>query len=127
MEITVEKLTEELVITPDEMQEVLADMDKQLTQERAFDILFGIVEQTQEEIKKEKEKNGTKEPIPLVKLMWIARQSFLMGVSHGLDLYNEVVKGFIANFSGGVRNNTLYLYRSLRGKITLLRGYLIYV
>lgn len=101
MEITEKQLTEELVITPEVMQEALADMDKQLTHEKAFDILFGIVEESEKDIAEHKAEYGGKEPIPLAKLCWIARQAFIMGFAHGLDLYNEVVKGFIADFSGG--------------------------
>ena len=47
MELTAQQLTEELVISPEAMQEALADMDAQLTHEKAFDILFGIVEESE--------------------------------------------------------------------------------
>lgn len=131
MEITEKQLTEELVITPEAMQEALADMDKQLTAEKGFDLLFEIVQQSQ------KGKQGkiegiaaiklSREPIPLAKLCWIARQAFIMGFAHGLDLYNEVVKGFIADFSGGYGNLTVFFYRLLSGKNELLRGHICYV
>ena len=128
MEITEKQLTEELVITPEAMQEALADMDKQLTAEKGFDLLFEIVQQSQKDIEEQKAEHGGKEPIPLAKLCWIARQAFIMGFAQGLDLYNEVVKGFIADFSGGGYGNlTVFFYRLLSGKNELLRGHICYV
>lgn len=115
MELTAQQLTEELVISPEAMQEALADMDAQLTHEKAFDILFGIVEESEKDIAEHKAEHGNREPIPLAKLCWITRQAFIMGFAHGLDLYNEVVKGFIADFfgGGGVQTNP-YLLQALK-------------
>lgn len=101
MEITKQQITEELIITPEEMQEEIADMDKQLTAEKGFDLLFEIVQQSRKDIEEQKAEHNGKEPIYLAKLCWIARQAFIMGFTHGLDIYNEVVKGFIADYFGG--------------------------
>lgn len=101
MEITKQQITEELVITPETMQEAIDGIDEQLTGEKAFDILFGICQETKKDIEEHKAKINSKEPIPLATLCWIVRQSFIMGFAHGLDLYSEVVKGFIADYFGG--------------------------
>lgn len=127
MEITKQQITEELVITPEAMQEAIDGIDEQLTGEKAFDILFGICQETKKDIEEHKAKINSKEPIPLATLCWIVRQSFIMGFAHGLDLYNEVVKGFIADYFGGGYIIPLFLYRLLKGKITALRGFKIYV
>ena len=122
MELTAQQLTEELVISPEVMQEALADMDAQLTHEKAFDILFGIVEESEKDIAEHKAEHGNREPIPLTKLCWITRQAFIMGFAHGLDLYNEVVKGFIADFFGGGYKLTLIYYRLLKSVFKPQRG-----
>ncbi len=123
MDFTAQQLTEGLTLTPEERQGAIETIDAQLTQEKAFDILFGIAEATSKDIEEHKAEHGNKEPIPLVKMMWIARQAFIMGFAHGLDLYNDALKGSIADFFGGGHNKlTLYYYRHRQGFLTLQRG-----
>lgn len=104
MEFTAQQLTEGLTLTPEERQGAIETIDAQLTQEKAFDLLFGIVEETTKSIEENKSENGDKEPIPLAKMMWFTRQAFIMGFAHGLDLLNDAVKGSIADFFGGGTN-----------------------
>ncbi len=101
MELTEQQLTKGLVLTPEEKQGAIEVIEEQLTQEKAFDILFNIAEATAKDIEEHRSENGDKEPVPLVKMMWYTRQAFLMGFAHGLDVLNDAVKGSIADFFGG--------------------------
>lgn len=105
MELTEQQLTKGLVLTPEEKQGAIEVIEEQLTQEKAFDILFNIAEATAKDIEEHRSENGDKEPVPLVKMMWYTRQAFLMGFAHGLDVLNDAVKGSIADFFGGGGTN----------------------
>lgn len=110
MELTEQQLTKGLVLTPEEKQGAIETIDAQLTQEKALDILFGIVEESEKDIAE----HGNRESIPLAKLCWITRQAFIMGFAHGLDLLNDAVKGSIADFFGGGVQTNPYLLQALK-------------
>lgn len=123
MELTAQQLTEGLTLTPEDRQGAIEIIDKQLTHEKAYDILFSIVEETEKDIEEHRSENGDKEPIPLVKMMWFTRQAFIMGFAHGLDFLNDAVKGSIADFFGGWGYKlTLTYYRLLKSVFKPQRG-----
>ena len=72
------------------IQELLADIEEQLTSEKLFDIISEIVKEAEKDASEYKAEHDNKEPTPLARLCWITRQAFIMGFSRGIDSYSKI-------------------------------------
>lgn len=86
MEITSNTLKREIAMTPEAMRMAFNDVRKGLTCSKSVELLCEICENAPAEIR-----NGPRHE----KMAWVVHQGFLAGFLNGLDLYNEIINGFI--------------------------------
>lgn len=98
MNITLEQL-QELVIKPEDMRDIAQIQEDKLTYAATIELMTDIAKARPID---PEEQAGL---APIDRIGWLVRNAFILGYMNGGDTLNEAIKGFIADFAGGVQSS----------------------